>query len=73
VELTLALHANPVDTRADDHDIVHDRKAALASDPVALAVFQATVGQDSCLVKTHSAAVLGLGQRELVGMEELPY
>jgi hypothetical protein len=73
VELTLALHASPVDTRADDHDIVHDRKTALAADPVALAILQATVGQDGGLVKTHASAVLGLGQRELLGVEELPY
>jgi hypothetical protein len=73
MKLTLALHADPVNTRADDHNIVHDRETALASHPVALAVLQATVGQDSRLIKTHSSAVLGLGQREFLGVEELPY
>jgi hypothetical protein len=44
MELTLALHAISVDTSAADHDIVNDRKAALASNPVPLTILQATVG-----------------------------
>jgi hypothetical protein len=73
MKLTLALHAVPVDTGADDHDIINNGKAALAAHPVALAVLKATVGQDSCFVESHSTAVLRLGQREFLGMEELPY
>jgi hypothetical protein len=73
MELTLALHAVPVNTGADDHDIVNDRKAALAANPIALAVLEATVGQNSGFVESHSTAVLRLGQREFLGMEELPY
>jgi hypothetical protein len=59
--LTLALHAISVDACADDHDIVNDGKAALTTNPVTLAVFQATVGQDSCFVESYSSAVLGFG------------
>jgi hypothetical protein len=73
VELTLALHAVPVNTRAADHDIVNDGEATLASHPITLAILQATIGQDSCLVQTHPSTMHGLGQRELVRVEELPY
>jgi hypothetical protein len=73
MELTLALHAISVDTSAADHDIVNDRKAALASNPVPLTILQATVGQNSCFVEPHSSAVLRLGKRQLVRVEELPY
>lgn len=43
-KLTLTLHAMPVNTGADNHDIVDDGEAALASYPVALTVLEATVG-----------------------------
>lgn len=71
-QLTLALHAVSVDTDAADQDIVDDGEAALAADPVAATVLQATVGQDGGLVEADAAAVLGLGQGQLLGMEELP-
>jgi hypothetical protein len=73
MELTLALHAVSVDTGADDHDIVNDGEAALAANPVALAVLEATVRQNGCFVESHSTAVLRLGEGQLLGMEELPY
>ena len=55
----MALHAIAVDTDAADQDIVNNRKAALASDPVALAIAQTTVRQDCSLVEAHAAVVLG--------------
>jgi hypothetical protein len=71
--LTLTLHAVPVNTNTADHDVVDYGKAALAADPVALAVLQATVGQHSCFVKADSSTVLCFRQRQFFGMEELPY
>lgn len=70
--LTLALHAISVDADAADEHVVDDGEAAFAADPVALAVLQAAVGQDGRLVEAHAAAVAGLGQWQLVGVEEVP-
>lgn len=69
----LALYALSVDASAADKDIIDDGEAAFAADPFALAILQAAVGQYGSLVKPHAAAVLCFGQRNLVGVEELPH
>jgi hypothetical protein len=61
-----------IDRGAADHDIVDNGEAALASDPVALAVLYATVGQNGSLVEPHSPTVKLLRYRDLVGVEEVP-
>jgi len=61
-----------IDGNAADHDIVDDREAALASDPVALSVLDATVGQDGSLVEPHASTVELLGDWDFLGMEEVP-
>jgi hypothetical protein len=61
-----------VDTGAADKDIVDDGEAAFATDPFSLAVLQAAVGQDSSLVQSDAALMVGFGQREFIRMEELP-
>ena len=69
---TLAAHATAIDGGAADHDIVHDGEAALATDPVALAVPDAAVGQDGGLVEVDAATMELLGEGDLVGVEEVP-
>mgnify|MGYP006877425150 CR=1 FL=1 len=71
--LTLALHALAVNAGAANKHVVDDGEAAFAADPVALAVPQSTVGQDSSLVESDAAAVLLSRQWELFGVEELPH
>lgn len=71
--LTLTLHSVPVNTGTAHHYIVNDRETALAADPVALAVLEPAIRQYSRLVERHSAAILGLGELQLLRMEELPY
>jgi hypothetical protein len=48
----------PINTSAAYEDIVDNGEAALAADPVSLAVPQAAIGQDSGLVKPYSSIVL---------------
>lgn len=71
--LTLALHATSIDAGATDHDIVDNRKAAFAANPVSLAVPQAAVGQDGGLVQPHSSTMFDFGKRQFLRVEELPY
>jgi hypothetical protein len=71
--LTLAFHAMPVDARAAYHYIVDDGEAALAADPVPLAILQTAVRQDSSLVEAHSSAVLCLCDGQFLWVKELPY
>jgi hypothetical protein len=61
-----------IDRGAADHDIVDNGEAALASDPVALAILDTTVRQDGSLVEPHSSTVELLCYRDLVGMKEVP-
>lgn len=61
-----------IDGGATHHDIVDDGKAAFAANPIALAVFDAAVGQYSSLVKPHASAVELLGQGHFIRMEEVP-
>lgn len=70
--LTLAAHAVSVDTGAADHDVVNNRKAALAANVVPLAVSDASVGQDGSLVKLHASTVLCFGEWNLSWVEPLP-
>jgi hypothetical protein len=70
--LTLAVHAVAIDGNAADHDIVDDGEAALAADPIALAVPDATVGQHGGLVEPHASTMELLCDRDLLGMEEVP-
>lgn len=62
-----------IDTGTAHHYIVHNRETAFAADPVSLTVLEATVGQHSCLVKRYSATIFGLGEVQLLRVEELPY
>lgn len=52
----------PIDTGTADHDIVDDRKAALATNPVSLTVLQTAIGQYSRFVQRDTAAILCLGK-----------
>jgi len=62
-----------VDAGAANEDIVDDGEAAFTTDPFALAVLQAAIGQDSSLVQSHAAAVVSSGQREFLWMKKLPH
>lgn len=62
-----------VDAGAANEDIVDDGEAAFTTDPFALAVLQAAIGQDSSLVQSHAAAVVSSCQREFLWMEKLPH
>jgi hypothetical protein len=63
----------PIDAGTAYHDIVDNRKATLATDPISLAVLETTVRKHCRFVKRDSAAILCLGKMQLLGMEELPY
>lgn len=70
--LTLALHAVAVDGGTADHDVVDDREAAFAANPVTLAVPDAAVGQDGRFVEPHTAVVELLRDRDFVRMKKVP-
>jgi hypothetical protein len=69
---TLAVHAMTIDRGAADHDIVDNGKAALASDPVALAVLYTAIRQDGSLIESHSSTVQLFRYGDLVGVKEVP-
>lgn len=72
-KLTLTAESIAIDRGAADHDIVDNGKTALATDPFALAVFDATIGQDRGLVEPNASVVELLGNGNLFRVEEIPY
>jgi hypothetical protein len=62
-----------INTSAAHQDIVDNGEAALAADPVPLAVPQAAIGQDGGLVKPYPSIVLRFCQGKFLWMEEVPH
>jgi hypothetical protein len=71
--LTLAVHSIAIDGSAADHDIVHDREAALAADPITLAILDTAVRKHRGLVEPHATVMELLCDGDLVRVEEIPY
>ena len=61
-----------VDAGADHHYIVHDGKAALATDPLPLTVQDLTVGKYGSLVQRDATLVEFAGEWLLLRVEEVP-
>jgi hypothetical protein len=61
-----------IDGGAAHHDIVDDGEAALATDPVALAILDAAVRQYGSLVEPYASIMELLCNRYLIGMEKIP-
>ena len=70
--LTLALNIPPVDTRTDDHYIVHDSETTLATDPRSVLVPDLTICQHRSFVHRYSLLMKLARIRQLVCWEELP-
>jgi hypothetical protein len=67
----VAFRAPVVHARARHQDIVDNGEAALAVDPVPIAVEDARVVEDGCLVEQHAAAVYRPGERHLLRVKEV--
>ena len=70
--LTLSLQATLVDTGATNQHIVDDGEDNLATDPIPVFIFHATVGEYCSLVHLNTSIMLGARDGQLVGVEEVP-
>ena len=61
-----------IDTRTDDHNVVDNRKAAFAANPLAFSILDSTVCQYCSLVHRHLLLVELLRIWKLILREELP-
>lgn len=62
----------PINARAGDQDIVHDREDTFATDPRAIFVPDPAVFQHSSFIQPHTTAVDTSGERNLVRVKILP-
>jgi hypothetical protein len=69
---TLAAHSTSIDAGAAHHHVVDDREAALTTNPLALAVLDLAIGEDSSFVEFHASTVELPRERNLIGVEKLP-
>jgi len=70
--LTLSLQATLIDTGATDQYIVNDGEDNLATDPISIFIFHATVGENGRLVHLNASIMLGARNGQLVGVEKIP-
>lgn len=71
-KLTLAGQALSVDGCTDDHNVVHDRKTALAADEASLLVPYSAICEDGSLVHGHPLLMKFLRIGQLFWREEIP-
>jgi hypothetical protein len=69
---TLAAHSTSIDAGAAHHHVVDDREATLTANPLALAVLDLAIGEDSSFVELHTSTVELPRERNLIGVEKLP-
>ena len=69
---TLTAHSTSIDAGAAHHHVVDDREAALTTNPLALAVLDLAIGEDSGFVEFNASTVELPRERNLIGVEKLP-
>lgn len=70
--LTIAVQVPLIHTRADDHNVVHDRETAFATNPHAVTMSHSTVCQHRRLVHGDLFLMKLLRVRQLISFEEFP-